>query len=616
MGPYRIEAVLGVGGMGAVYRAFDERLRRTVAIKHILPQSAEDESSRQRLRREAQAAAGLSHPSIVQIFDIFEFDGVDWIVMELVEGEVMHSLVESGRLGLAEAVALSREVAEGLAEAHSKGIVHRDLKTENVMVTRSFHAKILDFGLAKHMVHGPDISSADLGSILGTGRAMSPEQAMGEDVDHRSDLFSLGTLIFEAVTGRSPFSGTSMYNTLARVCSVPHRPAREVNRRVPEGLSNLIDRLLEKNPEHRPHSAREAVVELRMVEKMPLPEWGGPYASWSEESKTGSEVAFADLDPAVLPPPEQPPRASSLRELAEAHPWVSDEGEPTAEVPAYRGALPAAAAPGAVPPRPGHPELPTAEVPAFVPGVAVRQVRRESSATPELCLRSILVLRPGILDGGEWTLGDPGFLRRLTGWLSELGGLLLEEGETGPWPAVAAAFPRPVPALQAAFYSLDPEAAGRGSRSVELPASAAGSGEAPTPHREQLRAALHLGEIEVLRGSWPERLQWVAGNALPVALDLCTLAAPGQVLLTSEIHQLCRRSLREHPMPSLKPYWHGHGRFFLQRLGESVELHGAAPASEASTRTPEIRSVGRPLHTTGRSSRRDPRTTAIGPKVG
>ena len=319
VGPYRIQGRLGIGGMGAVYRAFDERLRRTVAIKHVLPDIASDEGYRTRLRREAQAAAGLSHPSIVQIFDIFEENDIDWIVMELVEGESLHSLVDAGRLGLAEAVILSREVAEGLAEAHAKGIVHRDLKTENVMVTRSFHAKILDFGVAKTMDPAAESTLTDIGSILGTGRAMSPEQAMGEEVDQRSDLFSLGTLIFEAVTGRSPFSGSSVYNTLARVCSAPHVPAREMNRQVPAELSNLIDRLLEKHPDHRPQSAREVVVELRVIEKLPLPEWGGPYAPWTGPGTPEGDVDFVDfvdLDPTLLPPPAAPPMAATLGQLA------------------------------------------------------------------------------------------------------------------------------------------------------------------------------------------------------------------------------------------------------------------------------------------------------------
>ncbi|MEL7062031.1 MAG: serine/threonine-protein kinase, partial [Acidobacteriota bacterium] len=187
VGPYRLERRLGIGGMGAVYAAWDERLRRHVAIKRVRPDSASDVAQRRRLRREAQAAASLNHPAIVQIYDIFEREGVDWIVMEMVDGRPLSEWIDEGRLGLAEVVRLAREVAEGLAAAHDKGIVHRDLKSENVMITLSLHAKVLDFGLAKWVAPGtPESRISSVTTVLGTGRAMSPEQAMGEPVDHRS----------------------------------------------------------------------------------------------------------------------------------------------------------------------------------------------------------------------------------------------------------------------------------------------------------------------------------------------------------------------------------------------------------------------------------------------
>ena len=244
--------------MGAVYRAYDQRLERTVAIKHVHPDTAEDSRARDRLRREARAVASLNHPAIVQIFDIVEMDDGDWIVMELVDGETVHKLVEQGKLGLLQALHLGREIAEGLAEAHAKGIVHRDLKTENVMVNAAGRAKILDFGLAKKIWKGQGEGSISVqGAILGTGRAMSPEQAMGEDIDHRSDLFSLGSLLYEVVTGKPPFLGSSIFHTLAQVCSDRQKPAIEINPQVPAPLSALIDELLEKNPSQRPQSAED-----------------------------------------------------------------------------------------------------------------------------------------------------------------------------------------------------------------------------------------------------------------------------------------------------------------------------------------------------------------------
>ena len=263
VGPYRIESRLGAGGMGVVYRAYDDRLKRPLAIKQILADKAEDATSRERFRREAQAAASLSHPSIVQIYDIVEADDGDWIVMELIEGTPLRRLILDGPIEIDLVLRLAREVAGGLAEAHARGIVHRDLKTENVMVTESGHAKILDFGLAKQM--RPDLQEPTLsvqGMVLGTVRAMSPEQAMGLPIDPRSDLFSLGSLLYETVTGESPFYRENTAMTLTRVCTVQQTPARLVNPGVPFGLSDLIDQLLEKDPDHRPQTATDVEAAL------------------------------------------------------------------------------------------------------------------------------------------------------------------------------------------------------------------------------------------------------------------------------------------------------------------------------------------------------------------
>ena len=259
IGAYRLESRLGRGGMGEVFLAWDDRLKRRVAIKRIRHDAEMTTQRRERFRREAQAAASLSHPSIVKIYDIAEDGSGDCIVMEYVEGCTLAALLGSGaplRPGLA--ARLAREIAEGLEAAHAAGFIHRDLKAENVIVTAAGRAKILDFGLAKPV--GPsegDSLTAD-GAVLGTYHAMSPEQARGGEVDARSDLFSLGVLLYEAATGVSPFKADTPVATLTRVCTHQQTPVHELSPDVPGPLSLWIDTLLEKARERRPASAAEA----------------------------------------------------------------------------------------------------------------------------------------------------------------------------------------------------------------------------------------------------------------------------------------------------------------------------------------------------------------------
>ncbi len=257
IGPYTLEKRLGAGGMGEVYQAYDGRLDRRVAIKLIRPEQTENETARERFRREARAAASLSHPSIVQIHDIVESEESDAIVMELVDGERLSQRIARGPLPVGEAVRIGREIAEGLAAAHAKGLIHRDLKPENVMITGEGRAKILDFGLAKRL--DGEASLTEDHRVLGTFRAMSPEQAKGLPLDARSDLFSFGLLLYEMLSGKSPFEGNSALDTLTRICTHRQAPLREVSPMIPEGLSDLVDRLLEKDPDLRPSSARETV---------------------------------------------------------------------------------------------------------------------------------------------------------------------------------------------------------------------------------------------------------------------------------------------------------------------------------------------------------------------
>jgi serine/threonine-protein kinase len=266
IGPYRLLEPLGSGGMGAVWRAWDERLKRSIALKQILPAATEDLKRRERFRREAEAAARLNHPAIVHIYDIVETEAGDWIVMELVEGQTIQKLLQDGPLEPRLALRLGREIVDGLAEAHAQGFIHRDLKASNVMVTQAGRAKILDFGVAKQIhLEAQDTTLSRPGVVVGTSYAMSPEQAMGLPLDARSDLFSLGSFLYELVTGVAPFRAETAAATLARVCSFRQRPALTLCPEIPRAFSHLIDRLLEKNPIDRPQSAVEVAAAMDQI---------------------------------------------------------------------------------------------------------------------------------------------------------------------------------------------------------------------------------------------------------------------------------------------------------------------------------------------------------------
>ena len=264
LGPYQLERLLGQGGMGMVYEAYDQRLERRVAIKRMVAGS-DDPRRRERLRREARTTAQLAHPSIVQVFDLIEEDDSDWIVMELAPGTPLARRLASGLFDVDLALRYGQQIAEGLAAAHHLGIVHRDLKTENVMVLPDDRVKILDFGLAKRfdfLTETEEMSLSVTGEVMGTGRAMSPEQIRGLEVGPRSDLFSFGVLLYEVLSGVSPFRAQGLSATLQRVVTHQPKPVNELVGDVPQELSDLVDRLLSKAPELRPASAREVAGEL------------------------------------------------------------------------------------------------------------------------------------------------------------------------------------------------------------------------------------------------------------------------------------------------------------------------------------------------------------------
>src|SRR5262245_11451016 len=269
-GPYEITSPRGAGGMGEVYRARDTRLGRYVAVK-VLPSSFSDDEQRlHRFEQEACAAGALNHPNILAIHDVGKHDGSPYVVSELLEGETLRERLgahaSSVPLPQRKAIDYSLQIARGLAAAHEKGIVHRDLKPENIFITKDGRAKILDFGLAKLTEPANGQSKTDIptrridtdpGMVMGTVGYMSPEQVRGRPVDHRSDIFSFGAILYEMLTGKRAFHGESAAETMSAILKEDPPDLSESNKNVAPALERVVGHCLEKNPEERFHSARD-----------------------------------------------------------------------------------------------------------------------------------------------------------------------------------------------------------------------------------------------------------------------------------------------------------------------------------------------------------------------
>ena len=265
---FHIGDLIGEGGMGQVYRAQDTRLHRPVAVKVLSPEITSDPERKQRLLQEARAAARINHPAIAQIYDADEQEGTTFIVLELIEGSTIQDRIAHRELDLLGAIDVAIQVADGLARAHQLGIVHRDIKPANVMLTPDGQAKILDFGLAKVLDPAADqiqLASTRSGMVMGTAAYMSPEQARGLPVDPRTDVFSLGVLLYEMVAGHSPFERDNFMNTLHAVGFDEPSPLSSMQTHVPDVLQRIVSRCLQKQPADRYPDARQVAQELRRV---------------------------------------------------------------------------------------------------------------------------------------------------------------------------------------------------------------------------------------------------------------------------------------------------------------------------------------------------------------
>jgi eukaryotic-like serine/threonine-protein kinase len=302
---YEVEAPLGAGGMAEVWRGHDRVLNRTVAIKTLLPQFARDASFVDRFRREAQAAARLNHPGIVSVYDSGTDGDTPYIVMQYIEGRTLADFLGSGKtLPPGQAAKIAQDIAEALGVAHAHGVIHRDIKPANVMITRDGKVLVMDFGIAR-LISGPE-TAPQTSAVLGTASYLSPEQAQGQAVDARSDIYALGVVLYEMITGRPPFTGDSpMAIAYKQVNATPPAPS-SANPEVPPELDAVVMRALSKNPANRYQTGQEFADDL-------------------ERARTGGQVMATPLLPAggeatqvisrpqptsVLPPQDQEPGGS------------------------------------------------------------------------------------------------------------------------------------------------------------------------------------------------------------------------------------------------------------------------------------------------------------------
>nr|QIQ10691.1 Serine/threonine-protein kinase PknD [uncultured bacterium] len=305
LGPYEITAPLGAGGMGEVYRARDARLGRDVAIKVLPGEVASDPERRARFEREARAVAALDHPHICGIYDVGEANGTHYLVMPLLEGQTLAARLERGPLPLADALTIASEIADALDRAHRQGIVHRDLKPANVMLTKS-GVKLLDFGLAKLRPVAGAVALSDArsatttagtaeGTILGTIHYMAPEQVEGKEADHRADIWALGAVLYEMVTGERPFQGNTAASVMGAILKDAPAPVSTRQPLTPAALDVLVEECLAKTPDERWQSAGDLRRQLRRVASAGAAAQAAPIARSRPWAVVGLVVAAATV---------------------------------------------------------------------------------------------------------------------------------------------------------------------------------------------------------------------------------------------------------------------------------------------------------------------------------
>ncbi len=365
---FRIERLLGKGGMGAVYLAQDEKLERPVALKVIHPALADDDRYRRRLLREARAAAAVSHGNIATVYEVDEADGQLYIAMEYVPGPSLADALDDGALSLPRAIGIAIEIAAALEKAHAAGVVHRDLKPENTVLTEEGGVKVLDFGIARlkrpdtgKQVAAPQDNTALTveGTVMGTPGYMSPEQALGLELDHRTDIFALGVMLYEMLTGRPPFAHRTPLEAAVSVTRDEPPPLSTLCAQAPAWVQRLVHRCLAKDPAERYPTATDLQAALAQREPETSPTTGAATGETAEPPPRGRRRRWVGAVPLSLaalllavvalrddrpvPPPSEPPSGTTTSGRAKTATAITALPDPRSSAPeaiaAYRRAL-------------------------------------------------------------------------------------------------------------------------------------------------------------------------------------------------------------------------------------------------------------------------------------